>query len=145
MKLKPFELERFFAQYEFSVKYLFSSSDCDGLFQSELLSLADAETKQLWDNLKLGYTESLGLPILREEVAKLNKGISPDQVLIVAPEEGIFITLNSILDKGDHVICTWPGYQSLYEIVQSLGCELDYLLSNLVVQCKQKLQLLSHY
>ena len=31
MQLKPFQLERYFAQYEFSVKYLLSSSDCDGL------------------------------------------------------------------------------------------------------------------
>ena len=59
MKIKPFELERYFAKYEFSVKYLLSSSDCDGLAQSEVLSWADSETKQLWDNLKLGYTESL--------------------------------------------------------------------------------------
>jgi len=125
MKIKPFELERYFAKYEFSVKYLLSSSDCDGLAQSEVLSWAGSETKQLWDNLKLGYTESLGLPLLREEIAKMYKGISADEVLITVPEEGIFIALNSLLDKGDHVICTWPGYQSLYEIVESLGCDVE--------------------
>src|SRR3989338_405803 len=111
MKIKPFELERYFAKYEFSVKYLLSSSDCDGLAQSEVLSWADSETKPLWDNLKLGYTESLGLPLLREEIAKMYKGVSADEVLITVPEAGIFIALNSLLDKGDHVICTWPGYQ----------------------------------
>ena len=46
-------------------------------------------------------------------------------MLITVPEEGIFIAFNSLLDKGDHVICTWPGYQSLYEIVESLGCDLE--------------------
>jgi aspartate/methionine/tyrosine aminotransferase len=40
------------------------------------------------------------------------------------PEEGIFIALNSILDPGDHMICTFPGYQSLYEIAEGLGCEV---------------------
>ena len=125
MKIKPFELERYFAKYEFSVKYLLSSSDCDGLAQSEVLSWADSETKTLWDNLKLGYTESLGLPLLREEITKMYKGVSADEVLITVPEEGIFIALNSLLDKGDHVICTWPGYQSLYEIVESLGCDVE--------------------
>ncbi len=125
MELNPFELERYFAKYEFSTKYLLSSSDCDGLPQSEVVSWADPETQKLWDNLTLGYTESTGLPLLREEVAKMYEGISPDEVLILTPEEGIFIALNSLLNPGDHVICTWPGYQSHYEIAESLGCEVQ--------------------
>ncbi len=124
MKLQPFKLERYFAKYEFSVKYLLSSSDCDGLSQKEVLELADDETKRIWEDLALGYTESLGHPLLRAEVAKLYRGINQDQVLIAAPEEGIFIGLNSILEKGDHVICTFPGYQSLYEIAEGIGCEV---------------------
>lgn len=125
MKIKPFELERYFSKYEFSVKYLLSSSDCDGLKQSELLSWADPEAKELWDHLTLGYTESLGLPLLRQEIAKLYQNISKDEIITVIPEEGIFIALNSILNKGDHVICTWPGYQSLYQIAESIGCEVS--------------------
>lgn len=124
MKLKPFKLERYFAKYEFSVKYLLSSSDCDGLVQKELIELADSETKNLWEGLRLGYTDSLGHPLLRTEVANLYKGITSSNVLIIAPEEGIFIALNTILEKGDHVICTFPGYQSLYEIAEGLGCEV---------------------
>jgi len=125
MKIKPFALERYFAKYEFSAKYLLSASDCDGLLQAEVLSWADRETKKMWYDLKLGYTESLGLPLLRQEIAKLYQSISADEVLVVVPEEGIFITLNTLLEKGDHVICTWPGYQSLYQVVDYLGCELD--------------------
>jgi aspartate/methionine/tyrosine aminotransferase len=78
----------------------------------------------LWDNLTLGYTESLGNPLLREEIARLYRGISAEDCLVVVPEEGIFLALNAILRAGDHVICTFPGYQSLYEIAEGLGCEL---------------------
>lgn len=120
----PFKLERYFAEHEFSVKYLLSSSDCDGLSQKELLSMADGEVKELWDKLALGYTESLGNPLLRTEVARLYKGIDASQVLIVTPEEGIFIALNTILEKGDHVICTFPAYQSLYQVAENFGCEV---------------------
>ena len=124
MKLKPFELERYFAKYEFSVKYLLSPSDNESLSQKELLSMADPKTKNLWDNLKLGYTESQGNPLLRDEIAKLYKNVNRDNILIAAPEEGIFITLSTILEKGDHVICQFPGYQSLYEIAEGIGCEV---------------------
>lgn len=124
MQIQPFKLERYFAKYEFSVKYLLSSSDCDGLEQKELLSFADEETKGLWENLTLGYTESLGHPLLRAEISKLYDNINSDDTLVIVPEEGIFIALNTILEKGDHIICAFPGYQSLYEIAESLGCEV---------------------
>lgn len=124
MELSPFKLERYFAKYEFSVKYLLSSSDCEGLLQKEVLAMATPEDLKLWDDLKLGYTESQGLPLLRAEISKLYKNINPGEVLVVTPEEGIFIALNSILDSGDHVICTFPGYQSLYEIARGIGCQV---------------------
>lgn len=122
MKLKPFELERYFAKYEFSAKYLLSSSDCDGISQKDLLDHADSELKKMWDTLRLGYTESLGNPLLREEISKLYQSIKSNQVLVITPEEGIYIVLNTLLEHGDNVICTFPGYQSLYEVAQGLGC-----------------------
>lgn len=124
MKIAPFKLERYFAQYEFSARYLLSSSDCDGLLQQTVLGYADSTTLSMWENLQLGYTESLGNPLLREEVSKLYRSLSQDDVLIVTPEEGIFIALNVLLSRGDHVICTYPGYQSLYTIAESIGCDV---------------------
>lgn len=124
MKIQPFQLERYFAMYEFSAPYLLSCSDCEPLTLKELLSLSDKESLELWDKLWLGYTESLGLPLLRQEVSKLYNGIKPEEVLIITPEEGIFIAMNVILEKGDHVVVTFPGYQSLYELANSLGCEV---------------------
>lgn len=125
MKIKPFALERYFAKYEFSAKYLLSSSDCDGWMQKDIVAMADDETKELWDNLRLGYTETKGLPQLRKEITGFYKCITHEDVLVVAPAEGIFISLNTLLDKDDHVICPWPAYQSLYQIVEAIGCPWD--------------------
>jgi aspartate/methionine/tyrosine aminotransferase len=124
MHITPFKLERYFAKYEFTTKYLLSSSDCDGLAQTELLSWADEETRVLWRELKLGYTESRGHPLLRKEIASLYKSIAPDDVLVAVPEEGILLALTAILEQHDHVVCTWPGYQSLYQIAELIGCEV---------------------
>jgi aspartate/methionine/tyrosine aminotransferase len=125
MRIQPLKLERYFAQYEFSTKYLLSSSDCDGLSMSQLLNYADPEMSQLWQDLRLGYTEPLGHPLLRKEIAQLYSTILPEEVLTVVPEEGIFLAMNSILEAGDHLICTFPGYQSLYEIARAIGCEMS--------------------
>jgi aspartate/methionine/tyrosine aminotransferase len=122
MSLRPFTLERYFARYEFSARYLLSSSDCDGLPLRDVLAMADDEARNLWENLTLGYTESTGHPLLRKEIARLYRAISPENCLVVVPEEGIYIALTGMLQSSDHVICSFPGYQSLYEVAESIGC-----------------------
>ncbi len=124
MKLPPFQLERFFARYEFSAPYLLSSSDCESLRLSDLLALADAEGRDLWEQLSLGYTESPGHPLLRAEIARLYRALNPQDVLVLTPEEGIFIAMNVLLEAGDAVVAIAPAYQSLHSIAQSLGCQV---------------------
>jgi len=124
MKINEFKIERYFAEYEFRSRYLLSSSDCESLAVNELLLMADRQCLDLWNNLRLGYTETRGHPLLREAIAGLGAKITPDDVCVLSPEEGIFIAMNVILDRGDHVIVTDPGYQSLSEIPASLGCEV---------------------
>lgn len=123
-KIAPFKLERYFAEYEFSARYLLSSSDCESLGMHELLSMADAESLALWHDLKLGYTELQGHPLLRQQIASGYESIDPGQVLTLAPEEGIFIALQTLLQRGDQVVTTFPAYQSLYEIARSIGCDV---------------------
>lgn len=125
MNLQKFELERYFAQHEFNAPYLLSCSDCEPLSLQEVLSLADDSSLHMWEDLSLGYTESQGHPVLREEISRLYPGIVKGDLVVLAPEEGIFIAMNSILQEGDHVVTTFPGYQSLYEIARSLGCEVS--------------------
>ena len=124
MPINPFKLERYFAQYEFKTKYLLSSSDCESLSLTELLQMASPENLELWQGLKLGYTESSGHPLLRKEVSRLYARINPDQVVIAAPQEAIYIAMQTLLSPGDHVIAVSPAYQSLYEVARSIGCRL---------------------
>ena len=123
MKVRDFLLERYFAKYEFSVRHMLSASDCETLSVRELMEGADAEVEELWKELRLSYTESRGHPALLREIAR-ETGLSADEAIVLNPEEGIFLTLNSLLDRDDHVVVLSPCYQSLYEIPKSLGCEV---------------------
>jgi aspartate/methionine/tyrosine aminotransferase len=122
--IPSFKLERYFAQYEFKAKYLLSPSDCESLTQSDVLAMADPETYSLWDKLVLGYTESPGHPLLRHEIAGQYKNISPNNIVVAAPEELIYVAMNTLLSPGDHIVCIAPAYQSLYEIAQANGCSV---------------------
>jgi len=125
MRIAEFELERYFARWEFAVEHLLCASDVQGYPMAELLALADDETRALWDGLQLGYTESTGHPLLRREIAGLYEAISPDDVLVFAgAEEAIFCLVSVMLGPGDHAIVTWPAYQSLYEVARAAGADV---------------------
>ncbi len=124
--MKPFALERYFAEFEFTAKYLLSSSDCEPLQMKEIIEWADEECHGLWNNLKLSYTESLGLPLLRSEIARQYSDISAEHIIVLGPQEGIFLAMNTVLAPGDEVVVTFPGYQSLYEIARSKNCSVKF-------------------
>lgn len=126
MRPRVFDLERYFALYEFSARYLLSSSDCEPLSMAELIQKASPETAELWKDLSLGYTESAGLPLLREKICSLYENMSPGDILVAVPEEGIFIAMNALLEEGDHLVCISPAYQSLYEIARAIGCDVTF-------------------
>jgi aspartate/methionine/tyrosine aminotransferase len=126
MTIAPFKLERYFAEYEFSTRILMSSSDCESLSMAELLEMASPESLDLWKDLKLGYTETQGHPALRTEAGKIYEKISPANLLVAAPEEAIYIAMQTLLKPGDHIIVLSPAYQSLYEIARSIGCKITH-------------------
>lgn len=92
---------------------------------ADLLALADAETAELWRDLRLGYTESLGHPLLRREIASLYESVEPGEVLVFSgAEEAIFVLANVLMGPGDHAIVAWPSYQSLHEVARSTGADV---------------------
>lgn len=123
--LPPFALERFFAKWEFVATHSLCSSDVEGYAMRDLLALADEEARAMWESLSLGYTETQGAPALRAEIAKLYEHILADDVLTFAgAEEAVYVAMRVLLHAGDHIVVTWPGYQSLYQIAQSMGVDV---------------------
>jgi aspartate/methionine/tyrosine aminotransferase len=126
VRIADFALERYFARWEFAVEHVLGASDVEGWSMAELLGLADNETRAMWDGLRLGYTESTGHPKLRAEIARLYASLEADDVLVFAgAEEAVFCLFNTSVEPGDHVIVTWPGYQSLYEVARSVGAHVS--------------------
>lgn len=95
---------------------------------ADLLAMADDECRGLWEDLTLGYTESTGHPLLRQEIARLY-GVQADDVLTFAgAEEAILAALSVVLGPGDHALVTWPGYQSLHEVARATGAEVERIV-----------------
>jgi aspartate/methionine/tyrosine aminotransferase len=139
MQLKPFRIEQYFGKYEFTAKYLLSSSDAESRTIQELLDLEPGAHERLLEHW-CGYTESPGAPWLREAIAGVYKhlegqhGCAPgphdlvksDDVLVVAAaEEGIFVLYHALVGPGEHVIVETPCYESSLEVARSTGAQVS--------------------
>lgn len=125
MLLPQFKLEEYFAKYEFAAPFMMGSSDPETHTLTELVSMADEECLSLWNNLRFAYTETHGLPLLREEIRKLYNTQDKDNILVFAgAEEAIYITMQVMLKRGDHVVVLTPCYQSLKEIPKAAGANV---------------------
>ena len=79
-----------------------------------------------WENLTLGYTDPQGAVALRREICALYKAATPEDVIVAAPQELISMAFQAMLQPGDHIVATFPGYQSLYELAQTMGCSVSF-------------------
>jgi aspartate/methionine/tyrosine aminotransferase len=128
--LPDFALETFFSRWEFTARHHLTASDAESLPLRELLALASAEDREAFESLWLGYTETFGSPLLRQAIAATYDQQAPDNILCFAgAEEGIYIAMHALLDKGDHAIVVTPNYQAAETVPQSLcdvaGVPLD--------------------
>lgn len=122
MILPPFKLERFFAKYEFNTEFLLCSSDCESMSIADLLAFEDGAAER-FHNHWLGYTESLGSPSLRKEIAGMYTSTQPDDILVFAgANEAIYLFMMAALKENDHIIVHSPHYQSLSEVAKGIGC-----------------------
>ena len=124
MDVKPFRIERYYGRYEFTTRYMLSSSDCESRTIEELLAFEpDAHARLLgtW----CGYTESPGAPELREAIAALYERVDAGDVIVTScAEEGIFLILHALLGAGEHAIVETPCYQSALELARSTGADV---------------------
>jgi aspartate/methionine/tyrosine aminotransferase len=125
MQIKPFRIEQYFGKYEFTAKYLLSSSDAESRAIQELLDLEPGAHDRLLKHW-CGYTESPGAPDLRQAIAAIYHPLSPDDVLVVAAaEEGIFVLYHALAGPGDHIIVETPCYESGLEVARSTGAQVS--------------------
>jgi aspartate/methionine/tyrosine aminotransferase len=83
--------------------------------------------KAALDSEKLGYTESLGMPVLRERIAayyqeKYGVSLNSERVVVTTGSSGSFVlTFLAAFEAGDKVALPTPGYPAYRNILNALG------------------------
>ncbi len=90
---------------------------------------ARAALVKAMDEDALGYTVSLGLPALREGIARhyanwYGVDLDPARVIVTAGSSGAFLlAFSALFDAGDRVALGEPGYPSYRQILKAMSVE----------------------
>jgi aspartate/methionine/tyrosine aminotransferase len=77
----------------------------------------------------LGYTSALGMPSLRERIARHYRdtygcAVDPGRIVVTTGSSGAFVlAFLALFEPGDRVAVTVPGYPPYRHILTALGCE----------------------
>jgi aspartate/methionine/tyrosine aminotransferase len=81
----------------------------------------------------MGYTDSLGLPALRERIARhyheaYGIAVDPGRVVVTTGSSGSFVlSFLACFDHGDKVGLTVPGYPAYSNILSALGINVTHI------------------
>jgi aspartate/methionine/tyrosine aminotransferase len=81
------------------------------------------------DRELLGYTEALGMPLLRERIASHYREaygveVSPAEVIVTAGSSaGFVLAFLALMDEGDRLLMPEPGYPCYRNIARAFGIE----------------------
>ena len=120
---QPFELERMMSKYENVVEYNLSESGAHPLTLRELLD-DPAVIEELLD-AELNYPQTNGILELRENIAALYPGATPDNVLVtVGAAEANYDSVQTIAGPGDEVVIMLPNYMQIWGIAHNFGMQV---------------------
>lgn len=124
MTFYPFELERWQSTWENRVRFNLSESGVHPLSVGELLQLAGAAVDPLLD-VRLGYSQSNGTDVLRQRIAALYPGASPDNVLVTTgSSEANFVACWRLIAPGDKVTVQAPNYLQTNGLARNFGAQV---------------------
>jgi aspartate/methionine/tyrosine aminotransferase len=88
---------------------------------------ARERARQALETERLGYTDALGLPALRERIARYYQeryqlSVPPERVVVTSGSSaGFVLAFLAVLDPGDALLLPSPGYPCYRQILSALG------------------------
>jgi aspartate/methionine/tyrosine aminotransferase len=113
MEFEPFAIEKLLSDWEQTVDFNFAESGVHPVLLRELLEMAGEGADPLLDT-PLNYPEVNGDLALRERIAALYDGATPDQVLVtIGASEANYILAQTLLEPGDELAVMRPTYMQV--------------------------------
>jgi aspartate/methionine/tyrosine aminotransferase len=124
LKIPQFEMERMQSTWENVVEMDMSESGVRPVSLRELGEMG-LDLDAILDT-PLGYSQSNGTVALRENLAAIYPGATPDHIEVTnGTSEANYLLALSLLRDGDHVAFEVPNYMQLWGVPKSLGAQVN--------------------
>ena len=121
---QPFHMERMFSRLEKEVKYNLSESGVHPVLLRELVDRENGYLQSLLDT-DLNYPHTNGIPKLRQNIARLYQGGTPENVLVtIGAIEANYLVLKTLLAAGDEIVVMLPNYMQIWGLAKNHGLAL---------------------
>jgi aspartate/methionine/tyrosine aminotransferase len=123
-RFQPFDMEYLMSKWEQVVEYNLSESGVHPVVLRELLGDDPGVLDELLST-ELNYPHVNGTPELRERIAALYPGATPDNVLVtVGCAEANFISVQTLLAPGDELVVMLPNYMQIWGLAHNFGLHI---------------------
>jgi aspartate/methionine/tyrosine aminotransferase len=126
MQLKPFLLDAWLDQYEHDIEFNLAASTGPTWTVSDILALADDETRHRFLNHKLVYSHPAGADSLREAIAEMQQVPVEAVQVVTGASEAILALMWLAAEPGANVILPLPGFTTFSALPESLGLETRF-------------------
>jgi len=126
MQLKPFLLDAWLDQYEHDIEFNLAASTGPTWTVSDILALADDETRHRFLNHKLVYSHPAGADSLREAIAEMQQVPVEAVQIVTGASEAILVLMWLAAGPGANVILPLPGFTTFSALPESLGLETRF-------------------
>ena len=124
VELSPFRIERFYARYEHSTRFMLSSSDCESRTIGELLELEPRGARASAGDLVRVHGAAGRSRAPPGDRRAVRAGPAPTRWSSPpAPRRASVLLYHALLRPGDHVIVETPCYESALQVARSTGAE----------------------
>ena len=121
---QPFQMERMLSRFEKEVEYNLSESGVHPILLRELVDRENGYLQSLLDT-DLNYPHTNGIPQLRQNIARLYQGGTPENVLVtVGAIEANYLVLKTLLAAGDEIVVMLPNYMQIWGLAKNHGLAL---------------------
>lgn len=124
-RFQPFVMERWMSLFEQDVDYNLSESGVHPLLLKDLLAYKSDSVDHLLST-PINYPHVNGIPELRNNIANLYEGATPENVLVtVGAIEANYISTRTLLSEGDGIAIMLPNYMQIWGIAKNHGFEIQ--------------------
>ena len=126
MQLKPFLLDAWLDQYEHDIEFDLAASTGPRWTVSDILALADDETRHHFLNHTLVYGRPAGADSLRAAIAEMQHVPVEAVQVFTGASEALVALMWQAAEPGANVIIPLPGYAPFSALPESLGLETRF-------------------